>query len=218
MTLAPPSPHVVSLPWWRETWRSAGVAAAVALTGGLLVGGATPFMQGGLPHAVTSFANSAGGWTALAFLLVWLGRARPLLAALLGAVAFIAMVESYGAVSAWRGSFYSEPFTDTFTFVGLVAGPVLGVAASLTRWWPQRLRALPVSVLGAVLVGEGVYGLTLIASSTSPVYWSVQLAGGVVALAAAVMLTRPGGRIAASAIALTLAGATAFYGLYAFVL
>lgn len=201
--------------WWRETWRSAAFATTVALAGGVAVGAATPLLQGALPQALTSFANSAGGWTAFAFLLVWAGRARPLLAAVLGALAFVAMVECYGAASAALGSFYSAPFTDTFTFVGLAAGPVLGVAASVTRWAPPALRPLGVAVLTAVLVGEGVYGLTVIGATTSPVYWSVQLATGVLALVAA-LGWRPVRRTAVLTCALALAGSASFFVLYAF--
>ncbi|WP_207456134.1 DUF6518 family protein [Herbiconiux sp. SYSU D00978] len=198
--------------WWRESWRSALIATAVALFGGVAVGAATPLLQGALPAAVNSFANSAGGWTALAFLLVWAGRARPLLAAPLGAVAFVAMVESYGAVSASLGAFYSAPFTDLFTFVGMAAGPVLGVAASAARWAPVPLRPLGVAVLSAVLVGEGVYGLVVVAATTSPVYWSIQLAAGVLVLVAALGI-RPARRSVFAAVGLAALGAATFYWL-----
>lgn len=123
-----------------RTLPSALAAVAVVLLGGLLVGGLTSFGQQYLPSWLTSLANSSGGWSMFAFLLVWLVRARPALAALLGALAFVAMVEAYGVVSGWRGFFYAAPFSSRWTLIGLVAGPVIGVAASLARSGLHRRR------------------------------------------------------------------------------
>jgi hypothetical protein len=196
--------------WYRETPRSAVLATGLALGGGLAVGIATAYLQGLLPHALASFANSAGGWSALAFVLVRLSRAKPLLAAALGAVAFVAMVEGYSLGSLWRGGFYAAPFTSSFTLIGLVAGPVIGLSAALSRWASHLLRPLAVAPLSAVLIGEGVYGLTVVADTTSPVYWTIQLAAGAAATAAALITDRPGLRWGLAAAVAALAGAALF--------
>lgn len=200
------------------TWRSALVAFVVVVVGAAIVGGLTPYGQRYLPHAFASFANSAGSWTVLTFALVYLGRSRTWLAAVLGAVAFVTMNEAYGVVSNLRGIFYSAPLGNVFALVAIVAGPVIGVAAGLVRSPNPLRRVLGCAVPAAVLIGEGVYGLTVIADTTSPVYWWVQIAGGV-ALATSVPL-RTGVRVSTTAIgvAVTAVGAVAFYVFYAFVL
>jgi hypothetical protein len=185
-------------------------ASGLALLGGLVLGGLTSYGQTVLPDALSSFANSAGGWTMLAFLLVWLGRARPVLAAVLGVVAFEALVEGYGLVSGWRGFFYQQPFSGVFNLVGLVAGPVLGVAASLTRHATGPWRALAVAPLSAVLLGEGLYGLVVVGETTSPVYWVLQLVLGTGFLALACVRASTGRRWVLLTVLLTLAGAAVF--------
>lgn len=182
------------------------------------MGGLTPYGQRYLPHGLTSFANSAGSWTALTFGLVYLSRSRTWLAALLGAGSFVVMNEVYGLVSNLRGSFYSAPFGSVFALVAVVAGPVVGFAASLVRSPVGFRRAVGCAVPAAVLVGEGVYGLTLIADTTSPVYWSLQILAG--AAIATVVPLRNGVTVPATALGLvvTALGAIAFYAFYAFVL
>jgi Family of unknown function (DUF6518) len=193
-------------------------AIVVVVVGAAIVGGLTPYGQRYLPHTLSSFANSAGSWTVLTFALVYLSRSRTWLAAILGAVSFVAMNESYGLVSDLRGIFYSAPLGSVFALVAVVAGPLVGLAASLVRSQSGFRRALGCAVPAAVLVGEGVYGLTVIADTTSPVYWWLQTAGGA-ALATLVPL-RTGVRPSTMALGLVLTavGAVAFYVFYAFVL
>ncbi|WP_435093551.1 DUF6518 family protein [Clavibacter michiganensis] len=159
-------------------------AAAVVLVFSLVVGGLTSPAQGVLPSWMSPLANSAGGWSMLAFVAVWLSRARPLLGAVLGAVSFVAMVEAYGVVSLWRGIFFADPLSSMWIPIGLVAGPFLGVAAALVRHASRGWAIAGVAVLSAVLLAEGVYGLTVVASSTSPVYWTLEIVLGVGFLAA----------------------------------
>jgi hypothetical protein len=115
-----------------------------------------------------------------AFLTVWLSRARPVLGALLGALSFVAMVEAYGVVSAWRGNFFAAPFSSIWIPIGLVAGPIIGGAAALVRYGRNRAwRVAGVGVLSAVLLAESLYGLTVVRATTSPVYWVLEGAAGV---------------------------------------
>jgi hypothetical protein len=160
-------------------------ATAIVLVLSLLVGGLTSPAQGFLPPWMDSLANSAGGWSMFAFLAVWISRARPLLGAVLGAVSFVAMVEAYGVVSLWRGYFLADPLTSMWIPIGLVAGPFIGVAAALVRHAGRRATIAGVAVLSAVLVAEGIYGLTVVAATTSPVYWTLEIVLAVGFLAAA---------------------------------
>lgn len=186
------------------------VGIAVAVGGGLVAGGLTSFGQTYLPPAINSFANSAGGWTMLAFLLVWVSRARPLLAAVLGVLAFEALVEGYRIVSGWRGFYYAEPFSGIFSLVGLLAGPVVGVAASLTRYGSPPWRVLGITPLAAVLAGEGVYGLRFVSDTTSSFYWTLEILLAVAFLIMAVVRYRPGVLWAVVATVITAAGAATF--------
>lgn len=166
-----------------------GVAAAASVIAfSLVVGGLTSPAQQYLPDELRSLANSAGGWSMFAFLAVWLSRARPALGGVLGAVSFVTMVEAYGVVSGWRGYFFAEPFSSMWIPVGLVAGPVIGVAASLVRHGRRRSwRVAGVGVLSAVLLAEATYGLTVVRETTSPVYWALEAVAGVGFVVAAVV-------------------------------
>jgi hypothetical protein len=161
-------------------------SAAVVLVFSLLVGGLTSPAQGFLPESVNSLANSAGGWSMLAFLGVWLSRARPLPGAVLGAVSFVAMVEAYGVVSLWRGHFFADPLSSMWIPIGLVAGPVIGLAAALVRHAPRGWTIAGVATLSCVLVAEGVWGLRTVSDTTSPVYWTLEIVLGIAFVVAAV--------------------------------
>ncbi|MFF7684143.1 DUF6518 family protein [Microbacterium sp. NPDC007973] len=180
----------------------------------LVLGGLTSVGQTVLPAALVSFANSAGGWTMLAFGLVWLTRARPPVAAALGIVSFVLLIEGYRIVSGWRGFYYAEPFQDTFTVIGVFAGPVVGLSASLLRGGAAAWKPFAAAPVGAVLIGEGVYGLTVVAASTSPVYWVVQIVAGLALMTAAVHAARHRIVPAVVGVVLALGGAAAFIAFY----
>ncbi|MDO4075509.1 DUF6518 family protein [Clavibacter michiganensis] len=183
-------PRSSSRPPARATLLAGLGATVVVLAFSLLVGGLTSPAQGFLPEWMSSLANSAGGWSMLAFLGVWLSRARPLLGAVLGAVSFVAMVEAYGVVSLWRGYFLADPFSSMWIPIGLVAGPFIGLAAALVQHASRRWTIAGVAVLSAVLVAEGIFGLTVVAETTSPVYWTLEIVLAVGFLAAAALCGR----------------------------
>jgi hypothetical protein len=188
-----------NVPTRQATWRAETLftvlrASLVVLVGASIIGGVTSPAQGFLPDWLRSLANSAGGWSMFTFLLVWLSRARPLLGAILGVVAFEAMLEAYALVSLWRGNFYAEPFQNTFTLPGIAAGLVLGAGAALVRHAkPGWLRVAGVAPLCLVLALEGIYGLTVIASTTSPVYWILEILAGLGFLIATLWRSKPQG-------------------------
>ena len=151
----------------------------------LLLGGLTSWAQGVLPDALGSFANSPSGWTALTALLV--AAARPSLpwAAALGAASFVCLVLGYTAASELRGLTY-DPLL--WGAVGVLAGPFVGMAAAAVVDRRVARAALGTGALAGVLVADGIYGLTVVRSTTSPVYWTLCLvAAGVLV---AVVVTR----------------------------
>ena len=204
--------------WYRESWGSALSAVAIVLAGSLIIGGLTSLGQQYLPEWVKSLSNSAGGWTMFSFLLVWASRARPLLGIVLGIVAFESLNEGYGVVSGWRGFSYGAPFSTSWTLVGLAAGPLLGLAASLVRHGRSDWRLLGVTPLSAVLLGEGVWALATIIDTTSPVYWTTEVVLSALFMTVALVRRRPAPRMAATAVAVWLIGAASFWALIRFVL
>ena len=197
------------------------VAVAVALGGSVVLGGLTSFAQTVLPDAFRPFANSASGWTLLAFLLVYAGRTRLLLGTILGVVAFVGLVEGYAIVSNLRGFYYS--YTGIFTLIGLAAGPVLGFSAALTRPGTRRTsrrlwRLLGFSPLCAVLIGDGVFGLRYVSETTGTFYWILTIVLGVFVLLLANLRIRPGLLGTVVSVVVTALGAATFVAPYALIL
>jgi len=153
----------------RRTGTTARTAVVAVLS--FLCGLSTFFSQGFLPDAVTSFANSASGWTLVTVLLLAWARVGTALAALLGAVSFVLLTLGYSAAAHLRDLFYDPTL---FVVVGVLVGPFVGIATSWLR------AATGTALLAGIGVGEAVYGLTVVADTTSPVYWALV---GVVALA-----------------------------------
>ncbi|WP_195849531.1 DUF6518 family protein [Nocardioides marmotae] len=143
-------------------------AALAVVAASLALGGATSWAQGLLPDALGSFANSPSGWTLLTVLLV--AAVRPSLGggAVLGVVSFVALVLGYTVASELRGLVYDPTFWGA---VGVVAGPVVGAAAAAMVGRRVVPAALGAGALAGVLVADGVYGLTVVGETTSPVYW-----------------------------------------------
>lgn len=206
------------------TWQPPGSAKVMigalvlALVGSLVLGGLTSFAQTVLPDALRPFANSASGWTMLAFLLVWAGRAGLLLGTVLGAGAFVGLVEGYAIVSNLRGFYYA--YIGPFALIGLAAGPVLGFSAALSRHGVGRAgrrlwRVLGVTPLSAVLVGEGVFGLCYLRVTTGTVYWILTIVLGVLFLVIANLRRRTGLVGTLVSVAVTALGAALFFVAYA---
>ncbi|WP_258724657.1 DUF6518 family protein [Cellulomonas sp. NS3] len=154
------------------------------------LGALTVVAQGALPDAAAPFANSASGWTVLTALLVLWSRARTRAAAVLGAASFVLLVLGYSAGAHLRGLFYDPTFFGT---VGLVVGPVVGVAAAWLREHGLRA-ALGTAALAGIGAGEAVYGLTVVVGTTGAAYWVV-LGVGALALLAGMLARRVRGAV-----------------------
>ncbi|MEL4319983.1 DUF6518 family protein [Leifsonia sp. YIM 134122] len=182
----------------------------VAITlAALVLGALTPLGQGALPPELSSLANSASGWMIPTALLVWLLARGYLEAAIGGALGFIALTVGYTVASAWRGVDFDPLF---WVIVGVVVGPFIGLAAHALHRSPLSA-ALGTGLLSGVLVGEAVYGLTVVGDTTSPVYWWITAALGVALLVAtAARIRRP--RLIVLATALTTSMAAVFLVAY----
>jgi hypothetical protein len=154
---------------------------AVVVPGSLALGALTSWAQGVLPYALASFANSPSGWTVLTVLLVAAVRPSLPVGAVLGAVSFVSLVLGYQLGSAVRGLSYDPTI---WGGVGVIAGPFVGAAAAALVGRQVLPAALGAGALAGVLVSDGIYGLTVVAESTSPVYWTLCLVAGVVLIAA----------------------------------
>ena len=162
------------------------LSAPAVVSASLLLGGLTSWAQGALPAELSSFANSASGWTVLTVLLVAAFRPSVAWGAFLGAASFVSLVLGYTIASELRGLSYDPMF---WAVVGLLAGPLVGASATALVGRHAGAAAAGALVLGAVLVADGLHGLTVVGDTTSPVYWTLCL------VAAAVLLTVAGGRL-----------------------
>lgn len=169
----------------------------------LLLGGLTSWAQGVLPDALESFANSPSGWTVPMALLVAAARPSLTWGAALGVASFVSLVLGYTIASEVRGLTYNPVF---WSVVGVIAGPFLGAAAAAVVGRNTVHAALGAGALAGVLVADGIYGLTVVSDSTSPIYWSLCLvAGAVLVGVTAVRLgtLAAAARVVASAVAAT---------------
>ena len=180
---------------------------------GLTFGVATAYAQAWLPHEVGSLANSVGSWALLAFLLAFLG-ATPRAAAFLGFLALVTLIAGYVLGASVRGDPSSSSLIAFWGLASLVAGPVLGLSAFWVRTDHGYLGAAGIGVISGILIGEGIYGLSTIADTTYPPYWSGQIVVGVAILASvAVQRPRQERRIAI-AVACSLLVAASFVAVY----
>ena len=152
------------------------VSGSAVVAGGLVLGAATSWAQGVLPDALESFANSPSGWTLLTVLMVVAVRPPVALGAVLGMLSFVSIVLGYTVASEVRGLSYDPLF---WSVVGVVAGPFVGAAAAVLVGRHVIGTALGAGALAGALIADGIYGLTVVAGTTSPVYWVLCLVGGV---------------------------------------
>lgn len=159
-----------------RTHRPVLIPAVWVVVGSLVLGGLTSVAQGVLPDSLRSLANSPSGWMLLTVVIISLSRVDLLPAACFGAVSFVCLVLGYTVASELRGLTYNPVFWGA---VGLVAGPVVGWSTSAAFHRRPLLCAVGSSLIAGVAITDAVYGLTLIAETTSPVYWWIAGVAGV---------------------------------------
>jgi Family of unknown function (DUF6518) len=136
------------------------------------LGGLTSWAQGVLPDAWAPLANSPSGWTVTTALVVAPTRPGLVRGAVFGGVGFVCLVLGYTFAAELRGLSYSPVF---WSLVGVLAGPFVGAAAAALLSRRHYLIAIGSGILAGVLAADGIYGLTKVADTTSPVYWTTAL-------------------------------------------
>ena len=204
-------------PWFRRAFGAPGDAlraALIVLVTAAVTGALTSVGQQYLPDELRSLANASGTWFAVVTVALVVARPRPVLAILLGVLGLIVMNEAYGVVSRWRGFYYGGGVSSIWNQIALLVGTVAGIAATWLRSPRPVLVALGASAPAAVLIGEGLFGLTVVSDTTSPVFWTIELAAGigvVVVTAVTRLRTIPSIGVLVGATAL---GAALFYVVY----
>lgn len=148
------SPSSRSRPFW-----------LLSLLGGLLVGILTNILQGVLPDAFQQLSNSGAVWISAAFTAgavagapSW-GVGRPM-TAVAGALTQVGAVAGYYAYAQWgldRAGAGSLAPQLAWLALGVVAGPLFGIAGS---WWrsPRHVpHVIGSAMLGGVFLMEGLY-------------------------------------------------------------
>jgi len=163
----------------------------------LLLGALTSFGQTYRPDAIAPLFNSATSWSVVAFIAAFAAR-RPSRAALLGATSFAMLLVGYYATAQLRGYPVGLATVEIWIAATVIVGPILGVSAAWFRAAPRTprdvRRRLAVLPLGAIAIGEAVYGILVISDTTPAGYWWTQLALGAafVAFAPALRSRRDG--------------------------
>jgi len=145
---------------------------------GLLVGAATAIGQGFLPGQWNTLVNSGAIWLIPVFLM-GSRETRPGMSAVVGVLTLLATVAGYYGTAALRGAPISMFPVAVWVGVGVIAGPLYGLAGRWARGDNPITRVAGVAMLCSVLLGEGFY-LTLVLHY----YWSggAMILAGVAAL------------------------------------
>ena len=180
----------------------------LAIVAGLGVGAATELSVRHLPDSLSPIGNSAGPWILVAFVMA-LTAPRLSESLLLGLVTLIALVVGFYVAQANRGWAVSHHQVVFWSLASLVAGPLVGLSAGWLRHAGRTAGAAGAGVLGGVLVGEALHGITKLQYSTPARYWHVQLVVGV-GLAVGLALWRarrhPASALAASLVVCAVVG------------
>ncbi len=195
---------------------SSSRALLVAVGAGLAIGIATSVGQGMLPEGLAPLSNSSGAWCLCAFALALFDR-DPRQAALVGFASLVAMLGGYALATEFRGYPVGTSLVVRWGVAAVIAGPALGVGAAWLRGPNPHRAAAGVAPIAGILLGEGLYGITVVAATTSVGYWIGEAAVGLclVILAASRLRNAPG---IALILVLSAIASFIFYVVYTFVL
>ncbi|MFZ0384812.1 MAG: DUF6518 family protein [Solirubrobacteraceae bacterium] len=154
------------------------VRLMLAIVIGLAVGALTEWSVPHLPFSLEPLGNTAGPWVLVAFAVALTAR-RMGEALMLAVVTLLALVVGFYVVEACRGWGVSRHQVELWSVASVVIGPLVGLAAGWFRHAGRRTAALGAGVLGGVLAGEAVWGLTGLRLSSPADYWHVQFVLGV---------------------------------------
>lgn len=186
--------------------------AMLAVLSGIAIGALTSVMQGQLGPLDPLF-NSAGSWCVVAALLASRTR-RPGLALVVGVLVLWSLLGGYLLATELRDLSMSRTFLLFWAACGAVGGPIVGLAGSWLRHHGAWRGALAVAALAGLLLGEAVYGLTVVVATTGATYWILQTVAGLALLGAWALGRRPETRWLALGVLGAAAGAGTFLLLY----
>jgi Family of unknown function (DUF6518) len=123
-------------------------------------------------------SNSAAPWVLVTFAVALTAR-RMGESLTLAVITLLALVLGFYAVEAGRGWGVSRHQVALWSVASVAIGPLVGVAAGWLRHAGRTQAALGAGVLGGLLAGEAIWGLTGLRFSSPAEYWHVQLVLGV---------------------------------------
>jgi Family of unknown function (DUF6518) len=177
---------------------------------GLAGGAATEWSVPHLPFSLEPLGNTAGPWVLLAFAVALTAR-RMGESLMLAVITLLALVLGFYVVQACRGWGVSRHQVEFWSVASVVVGPLVGLAAGWLRHGGRRAAALGAGVVGGLLAGEAVWGLTGLRFSSPREYWHVQFVLGIgLAVGLTLWRSRRYLRGSVSALAVSLATGTIF--------
>jgi hypothetical protein len=148
-----PNPSLVSV----RSRTAARLTLAAAI--GLAAGAVTEWSVPHLPFFLEPLGNTAAPWVLVAFAVALTAR-RMGESLMLAVVTLLALVLGFYVVEAGRGWGPSRHQVELWSVASVAVGPLLGLAAGWLRHAGRRTAALGAGVLGGLLAGEAVWGLT----------------------------------------------------------
>ena len=127
------------------------------------------------------------------------------------------MLAGYALATEFRGYPVGTSMFVRWGVAAVIAGPALGVGTAWLRDPNPRRAAAGVAPIAGILLGEGLYGLTVVAATTSVGYWIGEVAVGLALVVLAAIRLRNGPGIALM-LALSAIASVIFYLVYTRVL
>jgi Family of unknown function (DUF6518) len=150
----------------------------LAVVLGSAVGVVTEWSVPHLPFSLEPLGNTAAPWILVAC-AVALTAHRMGESLMLGVVTLVALVLGFYVAEAYRGWPVSRHQVEFWAAASVAIGPLVGLAAAWLRHAERTMVALGAGVIGGLLAGEAVYGLTRLRFSSPAHYWYGQFALGV---------------------------------------
>jgi hypothetical protein len=151
----------------------------VALAVGGIIGAVTEWAVPHLPFSLEPLSNTAAPWILVSFAVALVTK-RLGESLVLAVVTLLALVLGFYMVEAYRGWPVSGRQVVFWFAASMAVGPLVGLAAHWTKNASRTTAALGAGVLGGLVAGEALYGLTRLQYSTPTHYWYVQFTLGIV--------------------------------------
>jgi Family of unknown function (DUF6518) len=154
------------------------IGLTLAVLVGFAVGAVTEWSVPHLPFSLEPLGNTAAPWVLVAGAMALTAR-RMGESLVLAVVTLVALVLGFYLAEAYRGWPVSRHQVEFWSAASVAIGPIVGLAASWLRSAKRTTAEVGAGVLGGLLTGEAVYGLTRLRFSSPAHYWYVQFALGV---------------------------------------